>query len=412
MNEIYEKIEEINKRYSLYEIRRKEYQGIDNRVPFKISPEAYKLNKNQLEMIKIIGILICQYMKLVIQLYFENSVVKEILDKSKSSKFFLKNENPEFCFLRPDLIIDKNNNFKLCEIETSIFGLALADILNKCYLDCGIETLLPENSLKQYITSNIPSEGVIAYSKRVEAFKGQLKYLAENIFNWDLKLIDENPIVSENIYRAFYSTDYLLDQNIEILLTNNHKFFPSLTPQFEEKAIMSFLWDKRFTEFFKKNLGNLEYLQLKKIIPPTWIVGEEDYFELEMPNNVTKLSDIANLPKGKRKFVLKKSGNSSWGEGILFLHKISHERIKSALDNAINSNELFIIQEFNEAQKIKVPYLSANGILEMNAKIRITPYYGFLTNGFGKIIAIKATGCENTDYIHGASNSINTSVAS
>jgi len=410
MQKIYEELKQVNKRYSLYKIRRTEYKGTSGSLPFLVSPQAFKLTSEQVNSLQNIGNLICQYFALVIQLYATNYEVKAILDRGKSTRF-LKNEVPQYIFLRPDLIIDEDNNFKLCEIETSIFGLALADILNRAYLDCGMDTLLSKETLKEYFISNMPLKGTIAYSKRVQAFSGQLDYLSEKIMNWDLKLVNEQTMFFGNIYRAFYSSDYREDSNIAKLLEQDLKFFPTLTPQFEEKAILAFLWDKRFVGYFKKKLGKSDFEILRNIIPPTWIVGEESNFELGLPNGINQLMDIANLPKSKRKLVLKKSGDSSWGEGIIFLHKVSHESITSSLKKAKESNELYVVQEFNEPRKVMMPYFSEDGIREMKAKIRLTPYYGFLSEDFGKMIAIKATGCENTDYIHGATNSINTSVS-
>ena len=406
--QISEELNRVSKQYSLYEIRKEEYKSI-NDVPFRISPNPFKLTNMQIASLNKIGYLICKYIQIVIQLYNQNLEVKKILDRGKSADF-LNFKNVQYLFLRPDLIIDKDDNFKVCEIETSIFGLALADILNKAYLSCGIETLLSADSLSKYILLNIPKQGTIAYSERVKAFHGQLEYLAKNIFNWGVRLVDDTPIESYNIYRAFYCNDSVSDNNIKLLTSKNKNFIPSLTPQFEEKAILSFIWDKRFKSYFKDTLGLHDYNELRKIIPPTFIVGQEDNFELGLPNGVNNLLDIAELPKSKRRLVLKKSGDSSWGEGILFLHKISHTRIREALKKAILSDELYVIQEFNEAKKHSITYFSDTEVVEMKAKIRLTPYYGFISQ-FGKMIAIKATGCENTDYIHGASNSINTSVS-
>lgn len=410
MKKIYNELECFNKRYSLYKIRKEEYKDTNSDLPFRVSPQTLKLSNDHTRTLNLIGELICEYFSLVIMLYNNCDEVKKILNKGKSIKF-LRNQKPKYLFLRPDLIIDKNDNFKLCEIETSIFGLALADILNRVYQLNGMDTLLSAETLKKYFVSNIPLNGTIAYSKKVQAFCGQLKYLAENIMNWNLKLIDDHNVFSENIYRAFYSIDYCNDVNVAKLMEQNLVFLPSLTPQFEEKAILAFLWDKRFSEYFKKNLGKSSYEFLRNLIPPTFIVGEEENFELGLPNGINQLMDISKLPKGKRKLVLKKSGDSSWGEGITFLHKVSHERVESALHKAETSNELYIIQDFNEAKKILMPYLAGEEIQEMKAKIRLTPYYAFQGKNFGKMIAIKATGCENTDYIHGATNSINTSVS-
>ncbi len=408
MSNVYENIYKLNERYSLYNIRKEEYRK--SGLPFRVSPNTFKLNSLQAEELKRSGNLICMYMLLVMNLYKTDAVVKEILDRGK--KNFLDCKCPHYLFLRPDFIIDKSGNFKLCEIETSIFGLALADALNKSYLASGIETLVQAETLEKYILANVPQNGTIFYSNKVKAFQGQLKYLAENIFNWNLKEITENEVITQNVYRAFYLSEYKIDKGVERLVTEPVNFIPSLTPQFEEKAVMAFLWDKRYTKYFEKNLGKQEYLDLRKLIPPTWIIGEEEHLELGLPNGISNVMEIANLPKSKRKLVLKKSGDSSWGEGVLFLHKTSHNRIEMAIKNALASDELYIMQEFNEAKKIDMFYMDMGEELKkMEAKVRITPYYAFSSDEVGKIIAVKVTGCENTDYIHGASNSINTSVS-
>lgn len=44
----------------------------------------------------------------------------------------------------------------------------------------------------------------------------------------------------------------------------------------------------------------------------------------------------------------------------------------------------------------------------MIAKVRLTPYFN---PGNNRLIAIKATGCANTDYIHATTASVNTAVA-
>lgn len=44
---------------------------------------------------------------------------------------------------------------------------------------------------------------------------------------------------------------------------------------------------------------------------------------------------------------------------------------------------------------------------QMHARIRLTPYFSMRNR---ELTAIKATGCENTNYIHASTGSINTAV--
>lgn len=408
---VYQTILEANKRYHLYEVRHLEYCKDIDEVPFRVSPSPLCITHDQYDELIKIGNVICNYVKLVIKLYQSNKELQRILNKGKPD-IFLKFQNPQYLFLRPDLILTENG-FKICEFETSIFGLALSDILNKAYIENDFQTVVEKSLLQEYISSQIAEVGNIAYSKRVKAFQGQLEYLANEIFTnksqkWNAQMIDgSNNFFSSDIYRAFYSSDCFSDNNMEEFLKNNVNCIPTLTPQFEEKALLALIWDVRFCHFFKNELGNDDYDFLRTIIPPTCIVGEEEYFEKYLP----ALDTISNLPKSQRKFVLKKSGDSSWGEGITFLHKISHEKVQKAIDNARVSNELYILQYFSEGKKTEMKYFSSDSIQTMTAKIRITPYYAFSGEATGKLISVKATGCENTDYIHGATNSINTSIS-
>lgn len=47
----------------------------------------------------------------------------------------------------------------------------------------------------------------------------------------------------------------------------------------------------------------------------------------------------------------------------------------------------------------------------MDARIRLTPYFSMEADEKGELIAIKATGCKDTNYVHASTASINTAVA-
>ena len=47
---------------------------------------------------------------------------------------------------------------------------------------------------------------------------------------------------------------------------------------------------------------------------------------------------------------------------------------------------------------------------QMKAKVRVTPYFSYQPGNKGELIAAKVTGCENTEYIHASTASINTAI--
>lgn len=212
-------------------------------------------------------------------------------------------------------------------------------------------------------------------------------------------------LVSDDAVHSFF------EQYIE----KEKKILPSLTPHIEEKAILAFIWDKRFESYLKSRLGIATFNHLREIIPPNWIVGQEKHFAPGFPNNMDSSIGLASLSNSKRAFVLKPSGfegSSSWGEGVNFLHKKSKDATSILLNSAItDKTSLYVIQEFKKGMKIPISYTDKQGEPQhMSAKIRLTPYFSVVSGDGGRLVAIKATGRENTDFIHGSSDSVNIAV--
>lgn len=95
------------KGHPLYYVRDDKYKNSGNPLNFRTSPEPFKMKKEDLRTICDIGKAICSYMDCCIELYQNNSEVREILDRGKPDKY--KNVSiPNYLFLRPDLIITEN----------------------------------------------------------------------------------------------------------------------------------------------------------------------------------------------------------------------------------------------------------------------------------------------------------------
>ncbi len=418
--DIRERLRVETKGYSMYNVRRTEYRKQqDDTINFRVSPTPFKLTKEQKEQIENIGKAICDYMDCCIELYRTDEHIHMILDKGKPQE--LKNaKDVKYLFLRPDLILT-DNGFSICEIETSPFGLGLAEVLNSTYGNQGYETIIQQHQLKNYIQSQIKHNGTIAYSEKVKAFKGQLEFMATNIFSgngnvWNAQKIGADTIEEKEIYRAFYLNEQFFDKNVATLLKQKHIYTPTSTPQFEEKALLSFIWNKRYAELLRSRLGESTFCLLRTVIPKTWIVGEEKYLDDGILKEQENSLSLVNLSKNNRKFVLKQSGfsvASSWGEGVKFLHKLSKDKTMGILKEAINDTEhLYIIQEFKQGKNIPMSFIDEEGIFQnMNARIRITPYYAYIGKDKGCLIAAKVTGCENTEYIHASTASINTAIS-
>jgi hypothetical protein len=412
--------------HSIYVARRQEF-ATGRRVPFRVAPAPFQLTSEQEGEISTIGADITSYFKAVDELYRSDGTVRNILNTGKP-EIFVVDRPAQYLFVRPDLIITPKG-FSVCEIETSPFGLALAEMLNRAYRQEGFETMVDDGTLPGYVQAHTPIEGTIVYSNKTVAYTGQLTFLADEVFSgqgreWKTQKVEDaltgEKIDGKGIYRGIYLGEYMTDPAVKMLLDRSVDYsdglLPSPTPHMEEKAVLAFLWDSRFEQRLRKQLGDAAFNHLRAIIPPTWIVGQEQFFVLGMPDGVSTSVDLASLSRSKRTLVLKESGfgvRSSWGEGVKFLHDQSANTARALLQQAHGlTDSLFVVQQFNKAQDIPMTYESQDGIIQTapRARVRLTPYFSMSEGNAGRLVGIKATGCENTDFIHSSSASINAAV--
>ena len=410
--------------YNIYSPRRLQFDT-QQKIPFRVSPEPLNLSPDQKKEIEAIGSDITSYYSAVDQLYRTDPRVQQLLDRGKPEIFCGDKISPShYLFIRPDLIITASG-FSICEVETSPFGLALAEILNRAYRQEDYETMIDDGTLSVHMQASTPIEGIIIDSQKTSHFAGQMAFLADEVFSgqsrdWQATHADNlNGSSPKTIYRGFYLAELQTDPSIASLLTgptsDGHDLLPSPTPHMEEKATLALLWDKRFESYFETELGEGGFNHLRHVVPPSWIVGEEEYFVPGMPNGISSSVDLARFSRSKRAFVLKPSGfrtDASWGEGVKFLQKKSAVAAALAVKEALDDrSSLHIVQQFTKAAEMPMAYEdNGNDPTPMSARVRLTPYFSMVPGKEGQLIAIKATGCEDTDLVHASSVSINTAV--
>ena len=159
---IIDRIQDASKGFPIYKVREEKYRNKDPYgLNFRVSPTPFKLTGDDRIKIENIGKAVCDYMDSCIELYNTKGEVHELLDRGKPIEF--RNvKDVRYLFLIPDLILT-NNGFSICEIETSPFGLALAQILRDAYEEGGFNPAVSQGLLGNYIRANIGQIGTIAY---------------------------------------------------------------------------------------------------------------------------------------------------------------------------------------------------------------------------------------------------------
>ncbi len=411
-------IESAARGYAPYEVRYPQYHTADT-IPFRVSPEPFPLTRVQQDEIRTLGGDVTAFVASCDALYRQDQTVKAILDTGKPELFLISTPT-QYAFVRPDLIITPSG-FALCEIETSPFGLGLAEILNRAARREGFETMVEEGTLASAMRSALPTEGTLVYSEKTRQYRGQLTFLADQVFSaspgaWKASSVAD-AAGQDPCYRGFYLSEYCFDDRVREFLEagvrTQRAFLPSLTAHMEEKALLGLLWDRRWEGYFHRQLGAAAFSHLRTVVPPTWIVGQEAYFSPGLPAGVSASVDLASLSRAKRTFVLKSSGFSrhgSWSEGVSFLQEQSQAEARHRLEQAVSDpGQLFVVQEFRKAAVHPMVYETPRGLAPMAGRVRLTPYY---STGEGRLIALKATAVEpTTNYIHASSHSVNTAVA-
>lgn len=130
-------LEVLGEGYEWYRIRRAEYDT-NQKIPFRVSPEPLYLSLAEGDEVTRIGTDVVDFMYAADELYRREFDVKDLLDRGKP-KIFQGAEKPRYLFVRPDLLITKQG-FSICEVETSPFGLVLAELLNRAYRLAGFHT--------------------------------------------------------------------------------------------------------------------------------------------------------------------------------------------------------------------------------------------------------------------------------
>jgi len=100
---------------------------------------------------------------------------------------------------------------------------------------------------------------------------------------------------------------------------------------------------------------------------------------------------------------------SSWGEGVYFLHKLSQDNCRKILSIALTGDAIYILQEYVQSEKFSQSWYDfvSNTEKTMHGRVRLTPYVNPLD---GEIFSAKIAMREHTDFIHGATDAIITSV--
>lgn len=380
-------------------------------VPWLISPSWFELNTEQILELKRLGYRLYRFLEASNNLYFKDEKVAKLVEQGKpepviTSQRNLPKEMP--LLIRADIVLTENG-FQVTEIEIIVGGMGMGSKIKEAYL-----SVIPPS--KPY-----PGSILKSFLRTVRIVSGKEKILLVPSFS--SRYLPELRIFSRLCQREGYNVEAIPPEEVrktmkvgiiwrlfeayeweKIELPKKVPIYPPLKQFMEEKIWMALLHCQDYRNYWENSLGE-DFSFLKKYIPPTWIIHQS---YLPRP-----LSELEKLGRKRRQYVTKLSGYSeqAWGgKSFRYWGEPSNKKWKEFLSTAIGSNQLYILQEFQNSIKYSFPALINGEIKQIdNLRTRLCPFY-FKVGEEVELGDIIVTLRKHKN-VHGATDSIRIPVA-
>lgn len=281
--------------------------------------------------------------------------------------------------------------------------------------------------------SILPS-GAIAISDEAATYRPEMEWLVDQLNqkhgrsdadtagsqNWRVtNEHDVSTIREKRVYRFFEHFDL---PNVPIakgLMKASREGSVSVTPPFkpymEEKMWFALFWMQPLREFWRREIGERQWLKLQKVIPYTWIMDPADIpHHAVIPElNINRWEEMTGFGGRKRELIIKISGYSplAWGSrGVDLAADLTHAEWKSAIHRALErfSTNPMIVQKFHKGRLVKQSYWNeeTKKLEVMKGRVRLCPYY-FVKDGRTDLGGALATVCPaDKKLLHGMRDAI------
>ena len=353
--------------------------------------------------------------------------------------------------IRPDLLVT-DDGFKITEIDTCPGGIGFTAALQHAYQQLGFQCAGIENISKAFVDmllNNYSAYRVdednksqpfiaIVVSDDFNDYRLEFQYIADQAKTYyphiavihpkqltlrdkELGFLegDNNYQSIQMVYRMFELYDLPNIPQIELLQYAIKKDLVFCTPPFkpylEEKFTLALIHCVALEAFWQKQLPAEDVLLLKELILESWILDmtplpPQARIEpaLLLNNKRHKdMSQLGALSQKERQLVLKPSSFSrlAWGShGISIGHDLSQTEWQKAVDEAAESNLVYLLQRFSPTKVEAYQQFDMNNntaVLQKEGRTRLCPYY-FVYDNKPQLVGILATTCpKDKKMIHG-----------
>jgi hypothetical protein len=415
--------------------------GLFREQAWRIAPEPFALDPELAHQLQQLGRLLLQFNRAANLLYRHSLEgkqppwVAQWLDQGKPPFLLnlqrhtsLRNEWPRV--IRPDLLLTDEGPV-LTELDAVPGGIGLTAWLNQTYSNLGSNVIGGNHGMLEGfagIFADAPKVHIVI-SAEADTYRPEMEWLSARLnptANPRFEVRDATPFVPQTgaaVYRFYELFDWAnvpaADSLAELAVNGQIQLTPPPKPLFEEKMLFALLWNRRLQPFWRRELGERFFDELKQLIPQTWLLDPAP-----LPPHAAipglELSDwreLKTLSQRERHLILKVSGFSpmAWGaRGVFLGSDLSAADWAGVVDQALDAfpQSPFILQRYAKPRVVPAAYFdfNRNVLLPMPGRVRLCPYYFVHGNGDAaraRLGGVLATICPaDKKIIHGMRDAI------
>ncbi len=316
--------------------------------------------------------------------YLDAGKPPELIEFSRAKQF--RDDLP--AVIRPDLILT-DAGYTIAEIDSVPGGIGLTAWLNQTYASLGADVLGGAEGMIEGFRTVLPNGGDIVISQESETYRPEMRWLATKLPNLEVHAAESyQPKAGRDVYRFFELFDLPNLPRVPDLMraaeTGEVRVTPPFKPYLEEKMWFALFWLQPLREFWRRELGDKYFNQLREVIPYTWLM---DPTPLPQHAVIPRLEihdwrEAGKLSQKERELLLKVSGFSplGWGSrGVSVGQDLPAAEWQRLIEEALATfeTEPKIMQRFHKARQIDHPYWHAetSELTTMRGRVRLCPYY-------------------------------------
>lgn len=392
------------------------------------SEQPLRLDPEDIKFLETLGKKLSAFLKVSNRLYHASAsgeapaFVAEWLDQGKPEAVIrlgreekLKAATPRI--LRPDLLRTEEG-WALTEIDSVPGGVGLTAWMQENYAKLGHRVMGGANGLRDLAEKVLGPEGEVVLSREAEDYGPEWRWL---VGEGRVKSAETYRCTGRLVYRFFEMFDWMELEGIRASWKPDTTMEAPPKAFLEEKLWWALFWIKPLEEFWRKELGEGYFRDLRALVPRAWPLRPVDLPpEGVLPElEIHRWQDLENFSQRARDLVIKVSGFSprAWGSrGVTVGSDQPKEKWVPALRQALSewNTQPHLLQRFARLGTVSHPAWNelTGESEEVRWRLRLCPYY-LVTGDKVELKGALATLCPvDKKLIHGMEDAVLVPVAS